>query len=389
MTRIRPVLFTCLVAVLIFAGCAGKSAEVFVPSDLNGSIRTGHLVQKADHFLVILDCSGSMAELYDGEKKFVLAREAVRNMIAGIPETEMNFEAGLRVFGLTMNPFVESTSSLVDMGPLDKAAYDKALDKVTFATGKSNLALAIAQSSDDLDRTTGEISLIIVTDGKETDGEAARALEVVKNTYRDRLCVYTIQVGHDPNGQKLLERLSRKGQCGYSENLDNVNSPKAMACFIARGLLKKGPDQDEDGTPDRIDLCPNTPAGASVDDTGCWQLTGLEFKTNKADIAKEYYPIMDKAICVLKKTPGINVLIGGHTDSRGPDKFNQELSQDRAQAVMDYMVKKGVAPERLSVQGFGAAKPIAPNDSQEGRAKNRRVTLTPIAVQDAESADRQ
>ena len=378
MTRIRLVFCFLMALAVMNGGCATRTSTVFVPSDLDGAIRTGHLVQKADNFLVILDCSGSMADLYGEEKKFVLARETVRNMIEAIPRLEMNLQGGLRVFGLTMNPFVQSTDLLVDMGPLHKKSFAAALDTITFATGKSNLAQAIAVASDDLDQTSGSIALIIVSDGRETTGEAARAMEVVKNFYGDRLCVYALQVGQDIQGRAVLERLARKGRCGYWENVDNLASPLNMADFVTRVLLKNGPDTDTDSVPDRIDQCPDTPAGATVDKEGCWQLTGLAFETNKARIDRRFHPVLDKAVAILEQNPGLGVLIGGHTDKKGPDRFNQKLSLDRAQAVMDYMVEKGIAPERLSVRGFGSSKPIAPNNTEAGRAQNRRVTLSPV-----------
>jgi OOP family OmpA-OmpF porin len=81
---------------------------------------------------------------------------------------------------------------------------------------------------------------------------------------------------------------------------------------------------------------------------------------------------------VLNNNPGMNVELQGHTDNRGTKKFNQALSEKRAVAVMDYLIKKGIAPSRLTAVGYGFSRPMASNDTDQGRAQNRRVELKPV-----------
>jgi outer membrane protein OmpA-like peptidoglycan-associated protein len=71
----------------------------------------------------------------------------------------------------------------------------------------------------------------------------------------------------------------------------------------------------------------------------------------------------------------VNVIVEGHTDSTGSDAYNQALSQRRADAVLNYLVRKGVPANRLTARGFGKSSPVASNDTREGRALNRRVEL--------------
>ena len=87
---------------------------------------------------------------------------------------------------------------------------------------------------------------------------------------------------------------------------------------------------------------------------------------------------LDEAASILKKNPDLKVEIDGHTDSTGPAAYNMTLSERRAKAVMKYFVDKGVEAQRLTTKGFGSTNPAASNDTKEGRAKNRRVTLTPV-----------
>ena len=78
---------------------------------------------------------------------------------------------------------------------------------------------------------------------------------------------------------------------------------------------------------------------------------------------------------MLKNNPGVSVEIDGHTDSTGPEAYNEGLSQRRAEAVESYLVKSGIESSRLSAKGFGESKPAYPNDTKENRAANRRTEL--------------
>ncbi|MES1987451.1 MAG: OmpA family protein, partial [Pseudomonadota bacterium] len=103
----------------------------------------------------------------------------------------------------------------------------------------------------------------------------------------------------------------------------------------------------------------------------------VQFETNSAKIKEVSYPVLDNAIITLKEWGDSNIEVGGHTDQRDTSKadYNQRLSEKRAKAVMDYIVKKGIDAKRLSAKGYGYSKPIAENDPKEGNLVNRRVEL--------------
>ena len=137
-------------------------------------------------------------------------------------------------------------------------------------------------------------------------------------------------------------------------------------------------DSDGDGVLDPDDKCPNTPKGATVNSVGCWVIKGLLFDFNKADIKPQYYKNIDNVIKVLKANPNMKVEIQGHTDNIGSASYNMKLSLKRAKAVADYIISHGISPDRVTYKGYGFTKPIAPNDTPEGRALNRRVQIKPI-----------
>ncbi len=141
----------------------------------------------------------------------------------------------------------------------------------------------------------------------------------------------------------------------------------------------EGPkDSDGDGVLDPDDKCPNTPKGAQVNKVGCWIVKGLLFDFDKADIKPQYYKNIDAVIKVLKANPNMKVEIQGHTDNVGSAAYNMKLSLRRAQAVANYITSHGISPSRITVKGYGFTKPVASNDTPEGRALNRRVQIKPI-----------
>ncbi|SPD72785.1 conserved exported hypothetical protein [uncultured Desulfobacterium sp.] len=143
-------------------------------------------------------------------------------------------------------------------------------------------------------------------------------------------------------------------------------------------VVEKPKDSDGDGVFDNEDKCPGTPKGATVNEFGCWVIKNVHFDFDKYNIKPQYYPDLDQVVTVLEKNPGLNVEVQGHTDNMGTEQYNQRLSERRAMAVMNYFVDKGIAKGRLSASGYGFSKPVTTNDTEEGRAKNRRVQLNPV-----------
>jgi outer membrane protein OmpA-like peptidoglycan-associated protein len=104
-------------------------------------------------------------------------------------------------------------------------------------------------------------------------------------------------------------------------------------------------------------------------------LRGVNFDFDKSTLRPDAIPILDEAARVLVAEPGLQVSVEGHTDSRGTDAYNDALSLRRANTVRQYLADHGVDAGRLSVVGHGESKPVASNDTDDGRAQNRRVEL--------------
>ncbi len=159
------------------------------------------------------------------------------------------------------------------------------------------------------------------------------------------------------------------------------NTPAAAIGFVdARGCEL---DSDGDGIPDYQDECPHV-VGIKAN-KGCPEIKrevrkllekamqGIEFETGKATIKKKSYPLLDQIAQTFIDNETYIIEVQGHTDNTGKAELNKKLSNQRANAVMQYLINKGVPAERLSAMGYGPDVPIADNKTAAGRQKNRRV----------------
>lgn len=172
---------------------------------------------------------------------------------------------------------------------------------------------------------------------------------------------------------------------GVPDGLDQCEQTPSGATVDAQGCPLDG---DGDGVFDGLDECPDTPAGDDVDprgctisqqekeflDTGTLRLNDINFASNSATLQPGSYGSLDEVGGILEKWPQLRIEIGGHTDSRGSESHNQQLSQQRAQSVLDYLLKKfEINSRQFTVVGYGESQPVADNSTAEGRLANRRV----------------
>jgi outer membrane protein OmpA-like peptidoglycan-associated protein len=153
-------------------------------------------------------------------------------------------------------------------------------------------------------------------------------------------------------------------------------------------------DRDNDGIADKDDKCPDDPESYNgyQDDDGCPDeepknlvvdvgsqlvtLEGIEFEFDKAIIRPESFKVLDAVAKALVDNPDIQLVeVQGHTDEQGPSDYNLDLSQQRAAAVVDYLVGQGIDRARLTAHGYGESQPIDPSHTQAAYRKNRRVVF--------------
>lgn len=204
---------------------------------------------------------------------------------------------------------------------------------------------------------------------------------------RDGVPDYLDKCSNTPAGVKV----DQKGcpldsdKDGVSDDLDKCpNTPPGVEVNENGCTL----DSDGDGVADNKDKCPNTPAGVEVNSDGCAikkevpaeiesvVLSGdTNFESNKFKLLPNAYAALENIVSTMKKHPEYKWEVGGHTDGVGTAAYNKKLSKRRAQSVVDYLISQGISRSSLKIVGYGEDKPIATNDTNEGRSMNRRVEI--------------
>jgi len=142
-------------------------------------------------------------------------------------------------------------------------------------------------------------------------------------------------------------------------------------------------DADDDSVANNVDACPDTPRGTRTDARGCelrqeMRLPLVAFEYGSDRLKPEASTALDEAVATLRLNPDVRVEVAGHTDARGSDAYNLDLSQRRAESVRRYLIEKGIT-NVLTARGYGEREPIADNVTEAGRAENRRVVLRILA----------
>lgn len=206
--------------------------------------------------------------------------------------------------------------------------------------------------------------------------------------YKD-LCPNTAEgVGVDTTG------------CAMDEDKDGVPDNRDQCPLTPKGAPVDTTgcpiDTDKDGVPDYLDKCPNNLRGIKVNKVGCPVnkkedlenlKKGINFKTGSTALTKSSFNTLNDIVALMTKLADVSLEIQGHTDNVGDSTYNEELSQGRAQAAVDYIVSKGIGSKRLRAAGYGPRKPIADNKTKKGRAKNRRVELVPFYADEEQPKD--
>ncbi len=170
---------------------------------------------------------------------------------------------------------------------------------------------------------------------------------------------------------------------GVPDSRDHCPDTPAGAKVNAYGCHKvEDPDSDGDGVKDSMDKCPDTVQGVEVDANGCEIIDKIvigdvHFAFDKATLASSARGILDDAVAKLRRNMQYirQIFVSGHTDSTGPEAYNQGLSERRAGSVGAYLTEHGIDSDAVSSEGQGETSPVADNGTRDGRAQNRRVEI--------------
>ena len=289
--------FKALAVLIALAFCAACAAPIAKGPGCTAKVDTQKYKQKTYNFLVLLDSSESMAELYNGKQKIAIAKDLLVRMNQGLQDSKLN--GGLRTFGHGYYLFsIFQTDLIYGIELYSPDKLNCALSKIDIATGNTPLVKALNAAADDLKVVQGPTALIVITDGKSTDGDAVAAAAAMKKARGADLCIYPIQVGDDYNGKQVLGKIAKAGGCGFATSADKLAGCPEIIDWVERAIYSKCVfDADKDGVCDQQDACPNTPVGAKVDAHGCWSIVLFDY--NKAAIKKSAEPALNEVAAVL------------------------------------------------------------------------------------------
>ncbi|MDR1046050.1 MAG: OmpA family protein [Candidatus Adiutrix sp.] len=343
---------------------------------------SSRLPQKLNGFTVLADLSSSMTRMSPCQAK--IKEEAVatllRKMNRRIPDHPYN--SSLRVFGykfaITKRDF---TTLYYGPASYDREAFEDAIARLAATASVSPFAAALNAADNELAAMGNPKAVLMFADFEESvgSGQPVQSARNARRRYGRDLAIYTYYVTRQLEAARLAREIAQEGGgsafdiCRLLE--DDTAFEAMMMEVFGPGDTVTCADQDGDGVCDEDDRCPDTPRGAPVDERGCWIAAYSQFfDFDKAVVKNAFLPRIKHAAEIMNKNPNLpRVVIAGHTDNVGRAEYNLELGRRRAQAVYDLMVKYGVAPGRMLVESYGADRPVATNETEEGRARNRRV----------------
>lgn len=318
------------------------------------------MVKKVDNFIFFLDQSGSMAQKHKtlGMRKIDMAIETMQAMNKAIPNLDYN--ASLFLFA----PF----EAKLQPGAYNKAAMSNAIGSVGTKFDIFNRRTTMGNGLIDLDGViaglSGKTSLIMFTDGASNLGAdpvaQARALYA---KYGNNLCIHVVSFQDSAAGQMIIDDIRSQSSCTVVADYASLTAPGAMDKYAKEVFYAEVADAP-------------APAPAPVTPMEKETITfSLHFGFDKYQITDEMIPVLEQAKMILDENPSASYIIAGHTDSTGPEAYNQGLSERRAGSVKDWMVANGVNVSRLESKGYGELSPKYDNATIEGRKLNRRVEI--------------
>ncbi|NRD69614.1 OmpA family protein [Psychrobacter okhotskensis] len=284
-----------------------------------------------------------------------------------------NFLIGTEEFtGYTDSPFkpyvlIGAGQSKIEVE--NQEAYTATSDVAGYETGETVAAGTEVSNSKDTIGNLGLGAMYRINDALSLRGEA-RAIHNFDNNWWEGMALAGLEV--------VLG-----GHLAPTVAVPPMKEPLVDTAPVI--LVESDLDSDGDGVPDSIDACPGTPMNKVVDERGCPVEVVVSdelkmelrvfFDNDKSAIKNQYKPEIAKVAEKMREYPNSTARVEGHASKTGPSaRYNQRLSEARAVAVKSMLTNEfGIAPNRLSTVGYGYDVPIAPNDTEEGRAMNRRV----------------
>ncbi len=342
----------------------------------------GRHVQKVDNLIFMLDDSDSLLH----RKKGVLRRDLALALLDRLELTipgNINLRQGLRIFGPNANESDFKNTLVYGMAQGNKKGFRRLIINNTPADSIFNpLAQALEAEYLEMKQVKGRTAIIIISDFSSPYRQPLLdTADMIDEHYKGRIKVYPVLIGSDPAVFKLASRLPDRVGGGFTVRAARLNDSAAISDFmesILFNISSPPPVISESGKimPPRASVIKQPPP-LSYKKLQHDKVLRVHLKTlfdfDKAVIKPQYQRRLEEVAAFMKKYPDTTTTLEGYTCSIGTEAYNLRLSERRALAVKDYLVKRGVAAGRLGIKAYGESHPIADNSTLAGRIKNRRV----------------
>jgi len=351
-TKNRGIWLAMACAASMALGCVAKTLPSAAPLSVSPLQFGANETRVPDQVVLVTDASGTM---YANET-FPEAKALTQTFVAAMPARDSSgYAAGLVGFG--GDDRITSPLAPFDRGALaNTAASLRILGDLGGYGGRTPYHNVLSEIKRSLTGQSDQAALVIFSDGLPDDALAAfsqaKALAAV---YSGTVCIHTVHTGDDPMGAEFLTLLSKATGCGTAREASGISDPMAFKAFVRDVFVGEGETEN---------VC-----------SGVIRLRGVEFEFDKAVLTPTSEVVLEAAAEGLRACPNVPVRVEGHTDSLGSEQYNQDLGLRRARSVRDFLVKGGVRADKISAMSYGETRPIASNDTDEGRALNRRVEL--------------
>ncbi len=352
-------------ALFLLTSCTNMKSAKMLPDtmtkDLSSEFLAGEVSSKVDGWVLLMDASLSMNKKHGDYVKFDIAKAFVEKMNNTLPPVAA--ESGLRTFGHASQLSSEQTQLFYGMSEFNRKQMGEGISQITLPGGPTPMAAAIKAATADLKNIQGNKALIIVSDGEDLDDQPMMAAKNMLTELGNEACIYTVHVGDNKNGKLLMENIAKLTPCGFMVSALDVLPANPMANYVSQVFLS----QKETGL------------GYHKAPEMFKPLSGVHFKFDDHQLTQEGKSILNENIKVLMKNPDVKLTVEGHASAKGPETYNQKLSEMRASNVRNYLINQGnISPERVTAVGFGETRPkvreLDPEQANSSAAKeNMRV----------------
>jgi OOP family OmpA-OmpF porin len=366
MTKIIRSVMAIFLAVFLIGGLVQESqaVEPITTSDVVKNVyKVENLVRIADNVIVLFDSSGSMGEPYgnSGMTKLQAAKRLLKQRTDAFPGDYSDLNVGLYSYTPPVNTVANDANSVFyKVQPFNKAAFQEAVDKLpNEASGPTLMVSGMRRLAKVMENLSGRTVVFMFTDGSHSDDGASESpLELAKQ----------IAKKHDIDFQ-LISTTDIETNFKLMQAVASINEASRVHSF--ESLL----DRPEVFMGSVFALEESYVITATTRDKIVgFKLDQIEFGFDKSDIEIEFTMELDTVGEILNQNPDSYIVLAGHTDNIGAEEYNLALSHQRVEAVANYLAKEfQIDLSRVSMFWYGETAPIASNDTEEGRQKNRRV----------------